>query len=215
MKKKQEQRVDPITGYPTLPWYGAVIGGFGVYTILVGLAFALPSPSLELAPPLLAIGLVGSINFVWLRTKPNLFSKFILQITVSGVFAIISYRALQYLLPEYAQIFAMVVAVSVIFVHTLPMWNSHIPKFIRNSIGLTGNKTKSQRLIFKYSIYLFPLALILGFAIDVLFWEVAGRDVGMFPLLAILGWLVAIIVPFSDQHPGSPWEKQDADSNND
>lgn len=198
-----------------MPWYGAVIGGFGVYTILVGLAFALPSPSLELALPLLAIGLVGSINFIWLRTKPNLFSKFILQITVSGVFAIISYRAFQHILPKYAQIFAIVVALSVIFVHTLPIWNSHIAKFIRNSIGLTGKKTKSQRLIFKYSKYLFPLALILGFAIDVLFLEVAGRDVGMFPSMAILGWFVAMIVPFSDQHPSSPWEKQNADSNND
>lgn len=210
MRKKYKQRIDPVTGYPTLPWYGAVIGGFGVYTLLVSFAFVLPNPSLELALPLLAIGLIGSINFVWFRTKPNLFSKFIMQITVSMIFAVISYRSFQFLLPEQAKYLGVAIVITLLFAHTLPMWKPSFTKFVRDALALTSVKTKIQALIYRYSWYLLVVIFIFGAALELSF----HRSVGMFFIFGALFWLLAILMPFSDQHPSSPWEKQGTGSNN-
>ncbi len=193
------------TGYEKQSLGMSIFGGAGVFSLLVFIATILPYRSdfyLLFSAP---IGAIGFLNFVWLRSQPNLFKKFVHNTITSTLFIVIAYRGVSNLFPQLSLFIGILIVFSTVFAHTLPMWNLSISTDIRDE--MFAPKTKIGKIFF--GMPLIPLSFIgiLAAAIGSSFYR-QGKTTLISTFLGILCWCLAIAFPLADGTRTSPWDKR-------
>ncbi len=189
-----------------------VIAGVAGTVIFSASAGIFPSISLNFLFISLFIGLIFMCVSIWFNLQStNLYARFFYLLTLTCYFVIIAYRGLEVLLPHYLPFGGLFIVATVVFAHSLPIWNLKVTIRLREE--LVAPKSKLGKFIYFASIGLIP---IIGVPIYFLITSLnKGGDnrIGVSVILSILCWFLALILPFSFRTPISPWEKIESNNN--
>jgi hypothetical protein len=200
MARKYEQ--DPVTGLVRQPLIKIVVAGAFVFAVLIISAATLPRYSSYYLYVSIPVGILGYASLLWNNIKPNLYARFFQYSWMSVLCMITAFRAFDNLLPRFSTFGAFIIISTVVFAHTLPIWNGTITQLIR--IILSAPRTKVEKTIFQVSLAFVPLMILLGNIISAF-----NKSAGLSVILLFLFWLMALILPFSYLSPNSPWENGD------
>lgn len=159
-KMTRRHKQDPQTGLVRQPLSSIILGGVLFFVILVMVILIHPDFSSNYLYISIPMSLLGFGSLIWINVRPNLYARFFLNIGISGLCVIITFRAFGNLLPQFSFWGRVLIFITVIFAHTLPMWNSATANFIRNE--LSAPKTKIGKFVFRASLLLIPFIGILG-----------------------------------------------------
>lgn len=196
---------DPVTGSIKQSWGMVVVGAFGFFGILMFMAIFLPNYSGFYVSVVMPIGFVGIVSFFWINAKPNLWAKLLGFVSISGLFMVIAIRAFSYILPEISSAITILIVISTVLAHLLPVLSLVATSFIRRELSFTP-QTQVGKILLKISLALLPVGGFLGAGIGLF---THGKNQNINYILLLLGpicWLLAIILPFSTAYPISPWE---------
>jgi hypothetical protein len=190
---------------------GVIIGvaGTAIFSAVVSI---FPSVSLTFLYVSLCVGLIFICVSIWFSLhSTNLYARFFYFLTLTCYFVIIAYRGLEVLLPHYLPFGGLFIIATIVFAHSLPMWNLKVTIRLREE--LFAPKSKLGKFIYSASIGFIPvIGMFIYFLITSL--NKGGNNrMGISVILSILFWFIALILPFSFRTPLSPWEK--IASNND
>jgi hypothetical protein len=187
------------------PFGMVLIAGVLLLGIFASMAFLMPYYSQLYFYFSLAIWAFGVIAFVWVNLKPNIWPKFLFYLSLASLFTIIAVRTFNYLLPTLKGLVSVLIISTVVFAHTLPLWNTEVTRLLRNELSFAP-KTRAGKLLLRSSLALFPTAGLIGAIIGLFMQnEINKLDIRLF-VLGPLCWYLAIILPFSTHTPTSPWE---------
>lgn len=185
--------------------FRGVIVGIAITAIFSAFAGIIPSISLTVLCVSLFVGLIFTCASIWFNLQPtNLHARFFYFLTLTCYFVIIAYRGFDALLPQYSPFVGLFIVATIVFAHSLPMWNLKIAIRLREE--LIAPKSKLGKFIYSASIALIP---IIGVPVYFLVTSLGhgGHMAGVSVILSIIFWFLALILPFSDRTPFSPWEK--------
>jgi hypothetical protein len=201
MSRKIDQ--DPVTGVIKQPIGGLILAGLFFFSMLVWIVTMFPSDSKGYLYISLPFGVFGLVNLIWINLRPNLYARFFLNTCISGLCLLMSYRALDNLLPRYSYVAASSIIIIGVVAHILPIWNPKAANFIRDE--LAAPKTPFGKVVFKGALVLIPFVGILA-AIFTTTLQRENKSIGLSFMLAFLGLLTVIVLPFAYRFPSSPWE---------
>lgn len=199
----QKPKQDPVTGLVHQSLIRVVLGGAFVFAILIVMITIFPyylGYYLYISIP---IGILGFISLIWINIRPNLYSRFILNLCISILSLIIAIRAFDNLLPGISFYGAVLIVALATSAHVLPIWNPKLARFIRDE--LSAPRTKFGKAIFRASLALLPfIGIFCAMITSTLNRE--NKSAALSVLLLSLGLIVATILPFAYRFPSSPWE---------
>jgi hypothetical protein len=196
---------DPITGSIKQPVPRVILSAPIFFCVLVLAAIFMPFYREHLVMVASILGIAGTITSIWLNAKPSLILKFLNFASIAGLSGIVAIRAFEHLWPSGALLMAVLIILTVVAAHLLPIVNSNMTWFLRGELS-HAPKTRIGRFLLKASLVIFPACGFIGAVIGLF---LNARHGGIDIAAVIVGplfWLLAILLPFSTAFPSSPWE---------
>jgi hypothetical protein len=155
--KTNQIKIIGLTGKGNFPSYVAA----GILSVLAVWASALlPYRSVGYLLFSAPVGAVAFLSAIWWIRTPNSYVKYFLQISASALIALIAYRCMSYLFPQFSPYTEALMIFSFMFVHTLQIWNLPAAALIGNE--LYAPKTWIGKIIFRAILFIAPLGAIAG-----------------------------------------------------
>jgi hypothetical protein len=204
----RKQLRDPDTGSRKQPFIMVFLSGIILFGLFVFLGATFPYRSAFFLYLSLPFGILAPVAFLWMNFRPNLWAKMIVAISLSGLCAIIAYRAFSFLLPGISWLFAILIFGMTILGYVLPVINLGLFDFVHTELSWFP-QTRIGKLILKFALVGLPVVGALGGAIGLLTRRLSGGPVILEIILGPLCWMLAVSIPFSSPEPYSitPWEK--------
>jgi hypothetical protein len=184
-------------GYQELSWY-SIVGWEMILTFLVFYIDTFPYRSDWYLLVSIPTGVFCFLNLIWLYRKPNLYAKFFFHVSLSVMFALVSCRCFSELFPQFSFIIHALTLITVLYVHTLHIWDAPTVTFIRNE--LWAPRTWVGKLLFKATLAFASIGLFLALTLSHY-----GKSTAYSLFVGTLGLLASIMFAFS-KAPSSPWE---------
>jgi len=186
-RNMKEIKIIGLTGKGKFPSYIAV--GI-IYSLGVWMSDIFPYRSEQYLLFSAPVGMLSFLSAIWLIRKPNSNVKYFLQISASALIALIAYRGMSYLFPEFSPFTEVLIIFSFLFVHTLPIWNLPAATLIGDE--LYAPKTWIGKFIFRALLFIAPIGAISG--------TLLGRTPKSALTIFILGMIclyLAFSIPFA------------------
>jgi hypothetical protein len=205
MVKKSKKGRSPDTKMNSL--IRGTIGGIAGFVIFTAAAGLIPTISLTAFCISLVNGLMFICASIWLNLNlANLHARFFYFLTLAFYFVIIAYRGFAAIMPRYALYVGLIIIATVALSNSLPVWNPKITRRLRTE--LVTPKSKLGRAIFLAFILAVPaVGVFIYFFRDLL--GIQNKIVAESLILSFICWLLALILPFSNSIPSTPWEKHE------
>lgn len=205
MKRKiyKEYRQDLAADAVKQPIIKILFAGTLIFGILVFCAAHFPNDSTYFMYVAAPFGVLGLLSLIWFNARPSLYARFFFNVGFCTLLIINSFRAFDYLFPQFSIIGGGLIASIVVFAHALPMQNPSLANLIRRE--MFAPTTRMGKILFRISLMAIPVILLLGIPAGLIFHKdpkIASYSLIMFTL----GLLLAIIMPYSYRSPSSPWE---------
>jgi hypothetical protein len=156
-RKTNQIKIIGLTGKGNFPSYIAV----GILsTLAVWASDLLPYRSDQYLLFSVPVGVIAFLSAIWHIRKSNSYIKHILQISVSALIALLAYRSISYLLPQFSPYTEALFIFSFIFVHTLSIWNLPVATLIGDELYVP--KTWVGKIVFRAILVIAPLGAIAG-----------------------------------------------------
>jgi len=207
MKRKtyKEREQDFAADAVKQPIIMILFAGILIFGILVFCAAHFPNNSTYFLYAATPFGVLGLLSLIWFNTRPSLYARFFFNVGFCTLWVINSFRAFDYLFPQFSVIGGALIATIVVFAHALPMQNPSLANLIRRE--MFAPKTKTGKILLRISLMAIPITFLLGIPAGLIFHKDPKIASFSFVML-ILGLLIAIIMPYSYRSPSSPWEYQ-------
>lgn len=176
-----------------------ILGGGAFFLVLTLGNTIIPYPSGSYFCASSLVGILFFYSHIWIRLKPTLYARFFLSLSISAMFLLMAWRSFSYLFPQIAYLGIAGTTLLAIFAHTLPMWNRHLADVIRSE--LYAPKTRLFKMINRVALSI----LVLGPALAGIFSR--NKNNGIFVVFLVGSLIMAVIMPFAQRAPGSPWER--------
>jgi len=204
MPRKYKQRTE--TDLDKRPLVEVVFGGAFIFTVFIMMTIILPHYAGYYLYISIPVGIFGYASLIWINIRPNLLARLFINISIAVFWAIIAFRALEHLLPQFSLYGGVIIVIIGIFAYAFPIWNPSIANFIRGE--MFAPKTKLGKFFFRVSLVLLPVAGIVG-AMTETFLHRANKPEILSAILLFLGLLIIIGLPFSYQYPSFRWKTRD------
>lgn len=187
-RDKNQIKIIGLTGKGNLPAYIAV----GILCVLsVWMSSLFPYRSDQYLLFSVPVGIITFLSAVLQIQKPNLYTKYPLQISASALLALISYRSTSYLFPQFYPCIEILTITSFIFVHTLSIWNLPVATLVGDE--LYAPKTWVGKMVFRAVLVIAPLGFFVG---NLLGKASAKNNVGAIVIIGVLSAYLAYSAPF-------------------
>lgn len=156
-RDKNQIKIIGLTGKGNFPGYIAI--GI-VCALIVWMSSLFPYRSDQYLLFSIPVGIITFLSAIWQIQKPNLYTKYPLQIGASALLALISYRGISYLFPQFFPYTEILTIISFVFVHTLSIWNLPVATLVGDE--LYAPKTWAGKMVFRAILVIAPFGFFAG-----------------------------------------------------